>query len=1112
VQFRILGPLEVLDNGREVSIRGRKLQSLLALLLLHSGKVVSRDRLIDGLWGDDPPSTAAKTLQVHVSRLRHELGDVVVSKSGGYLVRVEPDQLDLERFERLVVEGRSALAEHQPERASERLGEALALWRGPALPELADEPFARAQIGRLEDARLAATEEWIEADLELGRHAGAIQQLEPLVASHPYRERLHELLMLALYRSGRQADALEVYREARRVLVDELGLEPGTRLRELHAAILAQDPALEGAAAPRPAPRRASGAQSRRRLWPLVGGAAGALVAVVLVLLGAGQDAAEPSRPLSDDSHAVAVIDPATNQVTTAASVGTSPGPLAFEPESGSLWVGNVDDESVTRVDLDPVRTSKTISIGERPSGLAASYGAVWVTTASRASPYATARRIDARFDTAARPVRVESLPRETRASVALGAGSLWVAPSLGRLTRLDPATGRVSGPSIDAGPTPSAIATGAGAVWVGDSHAGVVSRVDPRTEIAESIPVAGNPTDIAVSSGAVWVTLALDDEVARIDPEHGSVRSTTPVGRRPAGIAVGAGAVWVANSGDGTVSRLDPESGRVTDTIPVGASPQDVIVARERVWVSVRPRTEDATGVPGGTVRVETAGEIDYLDPALAYSIYSWNILHATCASLLTYPSAPGPAATRPVPELAEALPRPSDGGRTYTFTIRRGFRFAPSGEPVTARTMKYTIERTMHPRMKSGGAAHLQDLVGGKAYAEGRASHISGVTASGDTLTLRLTGPASNLPQRIALPFFCAVPHGTPIDPGGLLKVPSAGPYYVATHVPGQEVVLRRNAHYEGPRLRRPDELRITVNAGQAESVARVKADAVDYTSIGASPSTARRLQARYGAGSPSAKTGTQRYFVNAMDELDYLVFNTSRPPFSSVRLRRAVNYALDRRALARQGMWSGLPARPTDQYLPPTTPGFRDVPIYPLQPDVAQARRLAGQQRRTVVLYTQGGPEHVRYAEIVRANLRAIGMDVQIKNLGESFWARIPRRDEPFDMALITWAADYPSPIDFLRQLDGRTIRADGNSNFAYFDDPGFNRRLDAAARLSSPARELALGRLDVQVARTAAPWAALASNRRHDFFSARVGCQRYNALAGLDLGSICTRLTE
>jgi ABC-type oligopeptide transport system substrate-binding subunit len=246
--------------------------------------------------------------------------------------------------------------------------------------------------------------------------------------------------------------------------------------------------------------------------------------------------------------------------------------------------------------------------------------------------------------------------------------------------------------------------------------------------------------------------------------------------------------------------------------------------------------------------------------------------------------------------------------------------------------------------------------------------------------------------------------------------------------------------------------------------------------------------------------------------MLELDQLVFNTSRPPFSSARLRRAVNYALDRQAIARQGLYNELPAAPTDQYLPPTMPGFRPAGIYPLRPDVARARRLAGPGRRSVVLYMAGFPSHARAAQIVKANLRAISMDVEIRELGGSHFTRIARRDEPFDLALIAWVADYADPFDFLGQLDGRTIRAEDNANYAYFDDPGYNRRLDAASSLPSPARELALGRLDVEVARTSAPWAALANNRTHDFFSARIGCQQYNAILGLDLGSLCIRRDE
>src|SRR5215207_8691029 len=301
MEFQILGPLEVIEDGRELSIRGRKLQALLVLLLLNAGETVSRDRLIAELWGDDPPATAAKTLQVHVSRLRRELGDAVVTRGGGYSVNVPPHGLDLRRFEALVAEGRAALAEHRPEEAERRLRDALALWRGPALPELADEPFAGTEIGRLEQMRLDAVEDHTEAELSLGRHAQAIDTLDGLVARHPYRERPRALLMLALYRSGRQADALDAYRDARRVLVEELGIEPGPQLRELQEAILTQDPALDGArghelaspaaastpsAVPPPARRRISAAR-RRLALPLAGlvallVAAAALVTVAL--------------------------------------------------------------------------------------------------------------------------------------------------------------------------------------------------------------------------------------------------------------------------------------------------------------------------------------------------------------------------------------------------------------------------------------------------------------------------------------------------------------------------------------------------------------------------------------------------------------------------------------------------------------------------------------------------------------------------------------------------------------------------------------------------------------------------------------------------------------
>jgi YVTN family beta-propeller protein len=1131
VDFRILGPLEVRNQGHELPIAGSKQRAVLAILLLHANEVVSSDRLIEELWGGEPPASAAKSLQVHISRLRRSLesGDatvpdgVIVTRGGGYVIRVGPNELDRERFERLVDEGARALAGGAPEHAAEMLREALGLWRGPPLADFAYESFAQPEIGRLQELRLTAVEKRIEADLACGRHAQTIGELESLIDRHPLREGLRAQLMLALYRSGRQAEALETYRDARRALVDELGIEPGEELRELERAILAHDPSLGGPVPPaRPEHRDSARPQEppeaavtapRPRRGRLVAAGVGIAVLVLAglaVLLANDRGDSREVAPLTNDSHAVAVIDPATNEVTTTVSVGTNPGPLAFEPESRSLWVGNLDDESVTRIDSHPIRTGSTVAIGERPGGLAAGEGSVWVTGATRTRPFATVRRIDPRFDKAHQPIRIENLPDESGASIALGRGSLWVAPSVGLLTRLDPATGRVVGPRIDAGHSPSTVASDGRMVWVADRFAAVVTRIDPRTGVPQPIPVAGGPADIALGAGAAWVTLALDDSVTRIDRAAGVVRDTIPVGRRPGGVAVGAGGVWVANTGDGTVSRLDPRSGRVIDTIPVGASPQDLLVADGRVWVSVRPRRALDQADRGGAVQVETPIDVDFLDPALAYVPLSWQILYPTCAKLMNYPAEQGAAGAQLVPELAESSPTRSDGGRTYTFRIRKGFRFSPpSGEPVTAQTMKYSIERSAHPRMESPATGLVADLVGAGAYAAGRARHIAGVTAFGNTLTLRLTRPAPNFLARISLPFFCAVPIGTPIDPDGLRKVPSAGPYYVASHVPSEGIVLLRNPSYRGPRPHRPDAIRITVGTGQAGTLRRVQAGEVDYALYAITSSSAGRLEDRYGDGSAAAKAGRQRYFVHTSPGLDQLIFNTSRPPFSSALLRRAVNYAIDRRALARRDLFSGVPASPTDQYLPPGIPGFRDARIYPFTPDLAKARRLAGPKRRTVVLYALSEPDHVRFAEIVKANLSRIGIDVQIRALGHTHFSRIGSRNEPFDMAVAAWRADYPDPMDFLGQLDGRTIAPSGNINYAYFDDPGFNRRLDAAARLPSPARELALGRLDVHVARTSAPWAAVANQRQHDFFSARVGCQVYNPVFGIDLAALCVR---
>jgi len=252
VEFRILGPLEVVgDDGRTISLPAPKVRALLALLLLNRNRVVPSDVLIDELWDEQPPATAAKTLQVYVSQLRKALGaDRVETAHGGYRLRVDAGEVDVDSFEQLVADGRPR--------------DALALWRGPALVDVRGEHFARAAAERLEEARLAAIEGRIDAELDAGRHAALVGELEQLAEEQPLRERLRAQLMLALYRSGRQAEALEVYRRTRERLADELGLEPGEELRELEQAILRQDPALR-----RPAGAPAHTAAAARRAWLL---------------------------------------------------------------------------------------------------------------------------------------------------------------------------------------------------------------------------------------------------------------------------------------------------------------------------------------------------------------------------------------------------------------------------------------------------------------------------------------------------------------------------------------------------------------------------------------------------------------------------------------------------------------------------------------------------------------------------------------------------------------------------------------------------------------------------------------------------------------------------
>jgi len=580
LQFRILGRLEVWRDGAVVDLGARKQRAVLALLLLNANRVVSTERLIDELWGEQPPETARSALQVYVAGLRKALGDegsALRTSPPGYVLNVERRALDLDRFIDLRAEAQTAANE---ERRSQLLREALELWRDTPLADLSAEPFAARAVARLEEQRLEALEQRIDSDLALGRHAQLVPELEALVADQPYRERLRAQLMLALYRSGRQADALSAYQSARRTLGEELGLEPGPELRELEAAILRQDARLSSDGLAASAAEVAAGRSWRRRAL--------AAVAIVLLVVAASASALllrDGSTTVTVPPGSVAAIDPRTNEVVSVLPVGPRPGPIVHR--AGSLWLGNLEDRTLLRIDPRSGRLLKTIALPGTPTGIDVGFGAVWIAhgrsgQVSRVDP--TFGRVTATVDLAGRAVYAPT------GDVAVGAGSVWAVFGKGTLVRVDPAEVRASGSTLtDFGAAGVFVAHGS--VWVSNSGASSVQRFEPTTfeeGPLDQLTVGRAPSGLAADREAVWLAISGEDVVGRIDPSAGSI-VTIPVGDGPEALAVGAGAVWVANRLDGTVSRVDPRTNEVVATIEVGNAPSGLAFAAGKVWLTVQ-------------------------------------------------------------------------------------------------------------------------------------------------------------------------------------------------------------------------------------------------------------------------------------------------------------------------------------------------------------------------------------------------------------------------------------------------------------------------------------------------------------------------------------------
>ena len=605
LDFRILGPLEVKDGERPLRLGGAKQRSVLAILLLHAGEVVSVDRLIDELWADDPPEDAQTALHQHVSRLRRLLEPhrVIETRQPGYVV--DPDgALDLHRFERLRDEGRAALGGGRAADASDRLREALGLWRGRPLADLEHEPFAREATRRLDEAWLDALESRIDADLALGRHAELAGELQALVRSHPLRERLRAQLMLALYRSGRQSEALDAYADARRTLVGELGLEPGPELRRLQRAILEHDAALELEAEPPPErPPRRRGLAVAVGLAVVV--AAGAVAAAVL-----GRDAEPPRAAAARLGGELVAVDARTGRLERRIPVGRTP--AAVSVGGGRAWL--VDADARTVLAVDPASGAvETLATGATPTDIAAGDGSVWVANgeplpdAQFIGPVATSV---ARIEMATRTPRAESsLPRTRTAvsnrvdnHVAVSPTAVWAVTPDFAVVRIDPATTAVTATSraIEA----VAVAAGGAGVWVLGTD-GAVVRLDERTARVRArarVP-ATSATAIAVGADAAWVTSATDGTLWRIAGDRRPAVGAVDLEPGIADVAATRDGVWVVNPLAGTLVRVDAATSEAGAPVSLGAIPRSVAADDETVWVAVAggaqtASTSDVAGV----------------------------------------------------------------------------------------------------------------------------------------------------------------------------------------------------------------------------------------------------------------------------------------------------------------------------------------------------------------------------------------------------------------------------------------------------------------------------------------------------------------------------------
>jgi peptide/nickel transport system substrate-binding protein len=508
----------------------------------------------------------------------------------------------------------------------------------------------------------------------------------------------------------------------------------------------------------------------------------------------------------------------------------------------------------------------------------------------------------------------------------------------------------------------------------------------------------------------------------------------------------------------------------------------------------------------PGGIFRVSfltTPGNFDHIDPALAYSRESWALLDTACARLMRYRDRPLPQGRELEPDVAAAPPVVSRDGRTWRFRLRTGFRFS-NGSPVRADAFAHAIHRTMAPGVDSPAYVYTRAIVGAEDVHAGRAARASGVTARGNTLTIRFTREVREFAAWTTMPFFCAVPPTLPPDPEGVRKFPGAGPYYIHEYRPNARVVIRRNRYYGGQRAHHVDGFHVDLSAGSPEEVLdRIESGRADW---GYAPAHTHFAPGRYLIGKYDLDVA--RFWVRPGLTTAMFILNSSRPLFrDNPKLRRAVNLALDRNA------FKSSPALPlTDQYLPSPVQGFRDRTVYPLGGDLARAKALAaGSLRdRKAVFYVPACVGAIGCVQFVARQLEELGLEVEVRPFPEwtttsAYLGRLGDPDEPWDLALIQWTPDFVDPFAYInRLLDGRPA---GGTDLARFDEPFYRDLMRKASRLQGAARGKAYAELGLRLARDAAPIVPLYVVSEATLVSKRVPKRCMLLRPGLVLTTVC-----